>query len=221
MTWSVHHRSGPVGELHGLGVGEATRSAFVLEVDGPSVALGSTQREGVLDADVVAANGLAVTRRHSGGGLVVMMPGDVLWIDVVIAAGDPLWRTDVGEAFVWLGRVWAEALADLGHDAQLHRGGPRYAELGRAICFAGLGSGEVTVEGRKVVGMSQRRTRGWARFQCLVHRRFDPVLSRSLLSPDLCASLGEPLHERLCDGVGTVSDLEALSVRFLQRLALR
>ena len=33
-----------------------------------------------------------------------MNPGEVVWVDVVIPAADPLWRVDVGEAFVWLGR---------------------------------------------------------------------------------------------------------------------
>jgi lipoate-protein ligase A len=34
------------------------------------------------------------------------------------------------------------------------------------VCFAGLGPGEVSVNGRKVVGISQRRSRQGARFQC-------------------------------------------------------
>ena len=34
------------------------------------------------------------------------------------------------------------------------------------MCFAGLGPGEVLVDGRKVVGISQRRDRFGARFQC-------------------------------------------------------
>jgi lipoate-protein ligase A len=36
----------------------------------------------------------------------------------------------------------------------------------RSVCFAGLGPGEVTVGGRKVVGISQRRRRDGALFQC-------------------------------------------------------
>ena len=45
----------------------------------------------------------------------------------------------------------------------------------RKVCFGGLGPGEVTVDGHKLVGISQRRTRDGARFQCVVHRRWDPV----------------------------------------------
>jgi len=34
------------------------------------------------------------------------------------------------------------------------------------VCFAGRGPGEILVDGRKVVGISQRRDRSGARFQC-------------------------------------------------------
>jgi hypothetical protein len=33
----------------------------------------------------------------------------------------------------------------------------------------------VTIGGAKAVGISQRRTRAGARFQCAVHRRWDPA----------------------------------------------
>ena len=33
-----------------------------------------------------------------------------------------------------------------------------------------------------MVGISQRRTRGWARFQCAVYRRWDPAALVALLA---------------------------------------
>ena len=42
------------------------------------------------------------------------------------------------------------------------------------MCFAGRGPGEVFVDGAKVVGLAQRRTRAGARFQCAVLRRWEP-----------------------------------------------
>ena len=42
------------------------------------------------------------------------------------------------------------------------------------VCFAGVGTGEVSVGDRKLVGLSQRRTRTGARFQCLVHLAWEP-----------------------------------------------
>ena len=50
------------------------------------------------------------------------------------------------------------------------------------ICFAGKGPGEVfAADGSKIVGISQRRTRDWARFQCVVSLKWRPELLRELL----------------------------------------
>jgi hypothetical protein len=42
------------------------------------------------------------------------------------------------------------------------------------VCFGALGPGEVLIDGRKAVGVSQRRTRAGARFQCIVYDRWNP-----------------------------------------------
>ena len=226
MSWPVEHRRGDVDRLHHDGVTSPGRQVLVMSLDRPAVALGSTQSDAVLDPRAVAASGREVTRRHSGGGLVVMDPADVLWVDVIIPAHDPLWRVDVGEAFVWLGRAWADAVASqlpaVSPPPVVHRGAPRHSDLGRVVCFAGVGSGEVTVGDRKVVGMSQRRTRELARFQCLVHRRFDPAASMSLLGRHLSTGgFAERLGDRLTTGVGTVGDLDALFAALLDALPSR
>ena len=104
-----------------------------------------------------------------------MEPGAVAWVDVVLPRSDPLWDDDVGRAFWWLGETWRLALANLGmNGAEVHRGGIVSSRWSSKVCFAGLGPGEVTVEGRKVVGMAQRRTRDGALFQCAVPVRWEP-----------------------------------------------
>ncbi|MBJ7509558.1 MAG: hypothetical protein JHD37_10050 [Ilumatobacteraceae bacterium] len=51
------------------------------------------------------------------------------------------------------------------------------------ICFAGRGPGEVfTNDGHKVVGISQRRTREWARFQIVVSLAWRPEIFLALLN---------------------------------------
>jgi ABC-type uncharacterized transport system fused permease/ATPase subunit len=52
------------------------------------------------------------------------------------------------------------------------------------VCFAGLGPGVVVVGGRKLVGLSQRRSRAGARFQCVLLRRWDPAELLALLALD-------------------------------------
>ena len=113
-----------------------------------------------------------------------MVPGDSVWIDVVIDRADPLWDDDINRAPMWLGRVWVAALATLGI-----AGGEvvdRYqpGKWGRLACFASRGPGEVVVDEAKTVGLSQRRTRTTTRFQTLLYRRWEPE--------DLIAHLNVP-----------------------------
>ena len=119
------------------------------------------------------------------------------WIDVVIPVTSPLWERDVGRAFHWIGQVWADALGDLlgpaGPAIATHRGPPSGREAGRLVCFAGLGPGEVTVGGRKVVGLSQRRWRTGVKFQCLVLPRWQPGTIGRYLDPVVLAAAGVAL----------------------------
>jgi len=123
---------------------------------------------------------------------VLVVPGDLLWIDVVVPAGDALWQDDVGRAFHWLGDVWARALGSLGVAGRVHRGALVASRWSRLVCFAGLGPGEVVVDAPepgegppvKVVGISQRRTRAAARFQCSALLAWDPsTLVEALAEP--------------------------------------
>jgi lipoate-protein ligase A len=139
--------------------------------------LGSTQ-------PAVEERGVPVVRRRSGGGAVLVGPGEVLWVDVLLPSGDPLWEDDVGRSFHWLGRAWAEALTALDLQAAWHDGPLVCTPLCRQVCFAGIGPGEVTVDGRKVVGLAQRRTRAGALFQCAALLRWDPDEMARLLDLD-------------------------------------
>jgi lipoate-protein ligase A len=117
---------------------------------------------------------------------VLLRPGEVVWVDVLVPTGDPRWQADVGRAFGWLGRAWAVALGSLGVAAEVHAGAPVAGRWSSLVCFAGLGPGEVSVGGRKVVGVSQRRTRSGALFQCaaLVEWYPSPLLELLDLSDD-------------------------------------
>jgi len=136
-----------------------------------AVVLGSTQQASDFDEKRVAAAGFRLVRRQSGGGAVLVAPGSQVWLDVFVPTGDPLAEHDVGRAFAWLGAVYGRALAsELGETraTQVHAGAPARNAWSPVLCFAGLGPGEVTVDERKVVGMSQRRDRTGAWFQTLV-----------------------------------------------------
>lgn len=108
---------------------------------------------------------------------MLVVPADVCWVELSIPSHDPLWDGDVGRSMWWLGRVWAAAVASLlsrevlprevlPREVKVHQGPPVRSEWSAAACFAGVGSGEVLLGGRKVVGLSQRRTRHGSLFQC-------------------------------------------------------
>jgi lipoate-protein ligase A len=184
--WVVERRRGSAAELHGLAwPTPMRRTVWLLEVDRPALVLGSGQPEADVDVEAVRGAGLDLVRRRSGGGAVLLIPGEAAWIDVFVPMGDPLWSGDVRLAFHWLGDAWATALARRGVTAEVHRGGMVPSRWSSRICFAGLGPGEVvTATGAKVVGLSQRRTRHGARLQSVVHRRFTAAATLDLLALD-------------------------------------
>lgn len=165
------------------------RHLWWFEVSRPALVLGSTQSDDVVDRPACDRAGVEVVRRRSGGGAVLLCPDEVIWLDVIISRDDPQWCDDVGQAMWWVGQGWADALSDLGvgeqsdHRLSVHRGGLVTTSWSRQVCFAGLGPGEVTLGDRKLVGISQRRTRGVARFQCALYRAWSPGFMRELLAP--------------------------------------
>jgi lipoate-protein ligase A len=147
--------------------------------------LGSTQDDQLADRPGLDAAGIDLVRRRSGGGAVLVHPDEVcLWVDVVLPRRDPLWTDDVSRAAQWLGEAWVDAFASLGVSTLAHRGAMVHRPWSDLVCFAGLGPGEVLDDGRKVVGLSQRRTRAGARFQTLVLRRWSPGALVDLLALD-------------------------------------
>ncbi len=141
-----------------------------------------------------------------------MEPAQMVWVDVGVPAGDALWSDDVGRAFWWLGDVWAAALAEVGGaGAVVHRDGLVSTPWSRKLCFSGLGSGEVILDGRKVVGMAQRRDRRGALFQCAVPLRWEPerLVDLLALTPEERASAADDLRRSARDLPRvTAADLE-------------
>ena len=194
MAWAVEHLSGTVRELHErsaallAGTGEMGRVARVLQPVDQAVVLGSTQGLISVDQDACAAAGVDIVRRRSGGGAVLVDTSSLLWVDLVVPAGDPLWSPEVGRDAWWVGEAWSEALSRAGTGGTEVWKGPlvrnRWSSL---VCFAGLGAGEVvSAAGLKVVGISQRRTRHGALFQCGCVLEWAPqrLLGLLALTPD-------------------------------------
>jgi lipoate-protein ligase A len=187
--WRVERRRGPPGRLlddsaAGARPG-ATRLIRILRVDRPALVLGSGQPDADVDAAAAATAGVDVVRRRTGGGAVLVTADSVLWLDLIIPVGDALWMADVRQATWWVGETWAAALKAVGAgSARVWKGGMRASAWSRRVCFAGLGPGEVCVGGRKVVGISQRRTSHAVLFQTAALLRWDPGALLALLPID-------------------------------------
>ncbi|HTN81234.1 MAG TPA: hypothetical protein VMK16_16300, partial [Acidimicrobiales bacterium] len=195
---------GRAAELHEREISDPVdREVWIFDVTEPALVLGSTQ-------PWVEVAGLEVCRRRSGGGAVLVGPRD-LWIDVIVPRGDPLWDDDVGRAVHWLGHAWRDAVGD----GVVHTGPMIQSFWSHAICFAGVGPGELLIEGAKVVGISQRRTRAAARFQCAVLRTWDPTELARIFGGDEWREVADALQP-LATGV---ADLAALEAAFLAALA--
>ena len=159
-----------------------SRTATFFEVDEPTLVLGSAQHFDLVDAGTALRKGIRVVRRRSGGGGVLLMPGECVWLDLEIPADDERWHADVGRAMWWVGELWCAALGELEPDAVVHRGPMLRTAWSADVCFSGTGPGEVLRGESKLVGISQRRTRAAARFQTMIHRRWRPDVVAALVS---------------------------------------
>jgi lipoate-protein ligase A len=215
----VKNLTGSTADFHARTVPEGLTEAeaWVFAPADRSLVLGSAQQESIADSDAAARAGVEVAKRRSGGGAVYVDPDRCLWVDVVVPRHDERWSDDVREATYWLGELWQRALATIGLDTRLYRDGLEQTPWGRLVCFAALGPGEVLVGDRKVVGISQRRTREGARFQCIAYDRWDAADVLDLLDlslPDRAAAAAD-LAER-ATGVG--EHLEKLRAAVIDEL---
>jgi len=179
--WLLAESHGDAGAFHSTDPA-ARRSATFHTVQRPTLVLGSAQADSDADRSVADALGVEVVRRRSGGGAVLLIPGEFAWLDLVIPADDPLWLTDVGQAMVWVGSLWQAALSQLGVVGEVYGGGLVTTDWSRQVCFAGVGTGEVMIGRSKLVGISQRRTRDSARFQSMCHLQWRPELVAALVA---------------------------------------
>jgi lipoate-protein ligase A len=191
----------------------------------PTLVLGSTQPAEIVVPPVLRSRAVELARRRGGGGAVYLEPGNHLWMDAWIPRDDPLWSYDVSVAAEWVGRWWVQALSASGGPTgaafSIHAGRSVAGRLGELVCFAGRGPGEVFEGDRKVVGLSQWRSRQGALFSSCAYASWDPEPLLDLLDlgegerVELAAELGgvavglrqlstpvtdlSPVRERLAD----------------------
>ena len=197
---------------------EPRRVAVVREVAHPTLVLGSTQSTELVSSNALRERSVELVRRRGGGGAVYLEPGSHLWVDAWVPRDDVLWAPDVAVAAEWVGRWWIEALRSPGRvDAagsvagasagmSVHTGRSAPGPWGDLVCFAGRGPGEVFLESRKLVGLSQWRSREGALFSSCAYLEWEPRPLLDLLSLDDVTrrAMTDELRD-MAVGVGAVS----------------
>ena len=149
--------------------------------------------------------------RRAGGTAVLVGP-NLLSLDVILPAGNPLILPDIVESYRWFGSVWVKTLESLGVETRLVL--PQKAHAQRALlkqeatqsreailiraCFGSLSSYEVIVQERKVVGldMIRRRTGSLLQAGLLLKWDIEPLIELLGHTPEEQAILREGLPER-------------------------
>lgn len=210
--WSVEPRAARARDLCNEWPGAAkrtSRAAALCRVTAAALVIGSTQPLETVDLDSARRSGIEIVRRGVGGGAVLVSPDAQVWIDVWLPRADPLWDDDVVRSAGWLGETWRSALGALGAaPLDVHRGKSLEGPWARLVCFGGLGPGEVTVRGSKLVGLAQRRTRQGARYLTVAHLSFEASAIVELLALD-GADRGSAVAEIGRESVGLADVLPA------------
>ncbi|MGQ9925229.1 MAG: lipoate--protein ligase family protein [Chloroflexaceae bacterium] len=142
-----------------------------------ALVIGSGQRLTDVDAPALAAAGVTLHRRASGGAAVLFAPG-LLMQDIALPIDHPLHQQDVSESYRWLGEVWVATLREFGLAArpvsipEARADARTLHPLARLACFGGRSPYEVLAEERKVVGFSQIRRRPGALLQVGLYTRW-------------------------------------------------
>ena len=162
---------------------------MIVQLTQPTFVLGSSQPRQVLKDS--RSSDPAIRRRRGGGGVVLLQPGD-LWVDWWIPRDDARWSYDVRASSVEVGSWWCDALAECTSGSRVvHVGALEGNEAHRVACFAGRGPGEVFIDARKAVGLTQWRVREGVFLSTVLHAHASTALLNRLreVPPGLASAL--------------------------------
>lgn len=152
------HMQRDAAELAAMQPGDAPRLTLY-SWSPPAVSLGFMQNAAnLLDLAACRRAGVDVVRRPTGGRAILHW--EEITYAIVAPSSDPRFGTTLPETHARIGACLAAGLRRLGVDAALSRPAlDPERRLLRAPCFASPGRAELLVQGRKLLGSAQRRTR--------------------------------------------------------------
>ncbi|MEI8050972.1 MAG: hypothetical protein WCI12_06015 [Actinomycetes bacterium] len=157
---------------------------------GDLIVLGSAQA-----LDILADSHVPAVRRHGGGG-AVLATASMRWVEIWIPSHSVLHHASPSDGLAVAGEVWRSALAILGAKG-LVAARVRQSSPSVAVCFAGVGHGEVLdADGAKLVGLTAWRSREGSLYQGAVYQAMDLSLP-SLLAVGVKAR--QPLDRALAN----------------------
>jgi lipoate-protein ligase A len=197
-------------ELYDYGVLRKLDQAtmFVVHLERPTLVLGGSQSRDVVDLEKLGP--VPLRRRRGGGGLVLLQPGDI-WIDWWIPADDPRWSRDVHVSSLEVGSWWRDVLQPIVSGVvTVHAGSLTGDAEYRVVCFAGRGPGEVFVDGKKAVGVTQWRVREGIFLSSVLHTH--PTLEVLDLLRDVPDGIARALDHHTLSSMGISSPDELVTL---------
>ena len=148
----------------------------------PTLSLGRNQlARGVYADDVLAARGIGVVRRPTGGRALLHHR------EITYSVTAPVTADDLSTAYQGINALLGGALARLGVPVEVARRTHRAMPPGALPCFAEPAPGELVVGGRKLVGSAQWRDAG-----ALLQHGSILVDDDQVLLPSLMREVGTP-----------------------------
>ncbi len=190
-SWTIETKYSETALAHEANLEEWRKpTIWIIEPKDTCLVLGKSQRgRAFLDLSYLDEQNINLTVRQSGGGAVLVSPEDMLWVDIFIPQGSKFWIPDIAEASMWIGRIWHNALKRLDIECYLFDQKFSRSEASDLICFISRAAGELFVGTRKILGISQRRSKFGTRFQCALIINWKPehmiAAYRNSLIPDL------------------------------------
>lgn len=141
-------------DLEAASKGEFGPCLSLYEWEVPTFSLGYHQSEDKIDRGRMAAAGVPLVRRPTGGAAV--LHSEELTYSIVVPEAEDLRAGNL--LLEYVGRAITSGLRAIGVDAELDERGEALSPLGnRTSCFVRTSRWEVAVKGKKIVGSAQRR----------------------------------------------------------------